>query len=263
MIPYIKNILQNRNLLVELTRNDFKTKYLGSYLGVFWAIIHPAITVLVFCMVFQFGFRAVPVDDYPYAIWLISGIIAWFFFSESLGSGTHSIVENSFLVKKVAFRVSLLPVIKILSSLIVHVFFLVLVIVINWVYGYEPTVYLLQLIYYIPALIILLLGLTWFTSSVFVFFKDASQIISIIISLGFWVTPIFWAFNIVPDQYQIFFKLNPMVYIIEGYRGTLIYHEWFWSDFTGFLLFWFEVVIMLLVGISAFRRLRPQFSDVI
>ncbi|CDN44469.1 hypothetical protein BN871_EX_00050, partial [Paenibacillus sp. P22] len=70
----------DKKMLLQLTKNDIREKYLGSYLGIFWAFIHPAITILVFWFVFQFGFRSVPVGDYPYVVWLISGIIAWFFF---------------------------------------------------------------------------------------------------------------------------------------------------------------------------------------
>lgn len=253
----------NKKLLVELTKNDIKEKYLGSYLGVFWAFIHPTITILVYWFVFQFGFKTMPVEDYPYVIWLISGIIAWFFFSESLGNGTHSIAGNSFLVKKVAFRVSLLPVIKILSALCIHLFFVAVVIIIDWAYGYGPTIYMIQLVYYLAALFLLLLGLTWFTSAVLIFFKDMAQFISIAISLGFWLTPVFWSFNIVPEQFRIFFQLNPMIYIVEGYRSSLLYHQWFWSDLPAFFLFWIEVSVILLIGVFVFKRLRPQFSDVI
>jgi len=263
MMVFMKDIFRNRRMLLELTKNDFRAKYLGSLFGTLWAFVHPAITILVFCLVFQFGFRAVPVGDFPYAVWLISGITAWFFFSECLGSGTQSIVDNSFLVKKVAFRVSLLPIIKLLTALSIHLLFIVIVILINWIYGYKPSVYTLQLFYYIPALVVLLLGLTWFTSSIYVFFKDISQIITIILSLGFWVTPIFWSFHIVPERFEIFFKFNPMVYIVEGYRGSLIYHEWFWSDGSGMFLFWIEALLLLFIGAMMFRKLRPQFSDVI
>jgi ABC-type polysaccharide/polyol phosphate export permease len=250
-------------MIVELTKNDFKAKYLGSYLGIFWAFIHPTITILVLWLVFQFGFKSMPVNDYPFVNWLISGIIPWFFFTESLGNGTSSIVDNSFLVKKVAFRVSLLPIIKILSALAIHVFFIFVVIIINWFYGFEPTIYTLQIFYYLFALILLLLGLTWLTSAIYVFFKDTAQVISIIISLGFWVTPVYWTFSIVPDKYKLFFKFNPMIYIVEGYRSAYLYHTWFWDDMPSFILFWCETCLVLVMGVFVFRKLRSQFSDVI
>ncbi|CAM4471299.1 ABC transporter permease [Paenibacillus tarimensis] len=262
-MSYLKELVNSQSMLFQLVKNDFKAKYLGSYLGMFWAFINPIITILVFWIVFQFGFRSMPVGDYPYVVWLISGIIVWFFFSESLGSGTHSIVDNSFLVKKVSFRVSYLPVIKILSGLIIHLFFIIAAFIIVWSYGYEPTLHLLQVFYYLISVIILLLGLTWLTSSIYVFFRDTSQIISIIISLGFWLTPVFWTFSMVPEKYQIFFRINPMIYIVEGYRSSFLYHQWFWEDIPSLIMFWGEVAVIFLLGVFVFKRLRTQFSDVI
>ncbi|CDN44468.1 hypothetical protein BN871_EX_00040 [Paenibacillus sp. P22] len=170
---------------------------------------------------------------------------------------------NSFLVKKVSFRVGLLPVIKILSALLIHVFFVLIVLIINWFYGYPPTIYSLQLFYYLFGLLLLLLGLTWFTSSIFIFFKDTSQFISIAISLGFWITPVFWSLGMVPDKYKFLFELNPMVYIVEGYRSSFIYHQWFWESPLNMVAFWLEVISVFFIGVFVFKRLRPQFADVL
>ncbi|MCR8659818.1 ABC transporter permease [Paenibacillus endoradicis] len=250
-------------MIIELTKNDFKSKYLGTLLGIFWAFFNPILTIVVFLIVFQFGFKSMPVGDYPFTNWLISGIISWFFFTESLGSGTGSIVDNSYLVKKVSFRVSLLPGIKLLSALIIHLFFIGVVVIINWSYGYAPSIYTLQIFYYLPAMILLLMGLTWLTSALYVFFRDTMQIVTTVVSLGFWLTPIFWSFSIVPEQYKIYFMLNPMVYIVEGYRSAFIYQTWFWENPISSVIFWIETLFILVIGIFVFRKLRPQFSDVI
>jgi len=121
-------LINNRKLIFSLAKNDFKTKYAGSYLGIIWAFIQPIITVLIYWFVFQVGFKSAPMKDFPFVLWLIAGIIPWFFFQESLMNATNSLLEYSYLVKKVVFKVSVLPLVKIISALFVHIFFIFLAI---------------------------------------------------------------------------------------------------------------------------------------
>ena len=263
MFGFLKAILQNRRLLIELTKNDFKQKYVGNFLGIFWAFIQPSVTILIFWFVFQVGFKSKPVDNFPFILWLIAGMFPWFYFAEALQNGTNAIMANSFLVKKVVFRVSLLPVIPLLSAITIHIFFVIVMFSMYTYYGYEPNVYWLQVFYYMFALSVLVLGLSWLTSSVIVFFKDMGQFVSIIIQFGFWLTPIFWNISMVPQKYQWMIKLNPMFYIIEGYRNSMIYHKWFWQDWHMSLYFWIVTGIFFVLGGLTFRKLRPHFADVL
>ena len=123
VFSFIMDIVQNRQLLLELTKKDLKQRYLGSYLGVLWAFIQPMITVLIFWFVFQVGFKSMPVDNFPFVLWLVCGMFPWFFFSDAWLSATESISQNNFLVKKVVFKVRLLPMIQIMSALVVSLFF--------------------------------------------------------------------------------------------------------------------------------------------
>ncbi len=117
-LRFIKHIISSRNLLLTLAYNDFKEQYLGSYLGVFWAILRPSLFILTIWFIFSVGFkRGSSENDVPFVLFLISGYIPWFFFSEAVVGGMNSVVNNRFLVKKVAFRVSILPIVKIISAL--------------------------------------------------------------------------------------------------------------------------------------------------
>ena len=127
MLGFFKSIFKNRKLLISLTKNDFKQRYLGNVLGVLWAFIQPTVTILIFWFVFQVGFKSKPVDDFPFILWLVAGIFPWFFFAEGLSNGTNAVIANTFLVKKVVFRVSLLPIVSLLSASVVHVFFIFLI----------------------------------------------------------------------------------------------------------------------------------------
>jgi lipopolysaccharide transport system permease protein/teichoic acid transport system permease protein len=262
-IYFLIDIVKSRRLIFELTKQDFKSRYLGSYLGIIWAYIQPTITILIFWFVFQVGFKSTPIDDFPFILWLMSGMIPWFFFSEGLQNASNSIVENSFLVKKVVFRVSILPVIKVLSSLFVHLFFIGFLFVMFFIYGYQPDIYNLQVFYYLVANIVLVLALSWLTSSLAVFLKDVGQIVAMLLQFGFWLTPIFWSYNMIPGKYQSLIKLNPVYYIVEGFRNSFIYKKWFWESLDQTLYFWFFALSVFIIGAVVFKRLRPYFADVL
>jgi lipopolysaccharide transport system permease protein/teichoic acid transport system permease protein len=253
----------NIALLVSLTKNDFKQKYLGSYLGIAWAFIQPVITVLIFWFVFQVGFKSQPVNDVPFILWLIAGMFPWFFFNDALSNATNAVVENSYLVKKIVFKVGFLPLIKIFSALIVHLFFVFFMYGIYMVYGYSFELYWLQIFYYLGALIVLVLGISYITSSIVVFFKDMGQLVAMLLQFGFWLTPIFWKIDMVPEAYRWIVKLNPVYYVVEGYRDSMINHIWFWEKPMMGLYFWVVALIMIVVGFSTFRKLKPHFADVL
>lgn len=260
---FVADVFRSRRLLLQFAKRDFKSKYFGSYLGLVWAFVQPFITILIFWFVFQVGFKSKPVGDVPFLIWLLAGMVPWFFFSEAWMNATNSIVEYKFLVNKVVFRVSLLPLVKIMSSFVIHVFFILVLFFFMAVYGIGFSFYNIQIIYYIFAMLVLLLGLSFLTSALMVFLRDIGQVISMFIQFGFWGTPIFWSLHIIPEKYRIFFKFNPVYYITEGFRDSLIYRVGFWEHPWLTLNFWVITLIILVAGTVIFNRLRPHFADVI
>ncbi|MEA2019450.1 MAG: ABC transporter permease [Campylobacterota bacterium] len=263
-IKFIKHILENNKLLIVLIKNDFKKQYLGSYLGLLWAFIQPLVFIAVIWFVFEIGFRRnLSPDDTPFFLWLICGMIPWFFFVNGLTSGTNAIISNAFLVKKVAFRVSILPLVQIGSAFIIHIVLVVVLVIAFILYGYFPSIYWIQLFYYMLCSMLLLLGLLWLTSALRVFIKDIGNFIAVIVQVGFWATPIFWSFEKVPEQYQYLVKLNPMFYIVEGFRDTFINHVWFWEKSFDTFYFIGIATTLCIVGAIVFRKLRPHFGDVL
>lgn len=256
-------MLHKRELLWSLIKNDFKQRYLVNYLGVGWAFIQPAITILIFWFVFEVGFKAQPIDDFPFILWLIAGMIPWFFFADGLNSASTSILDNSYLVNKVAFRVSMLPIVKIASAVCVHLFFVSFMVSIYLFYGVRFSAYWLQIPYYTFAASVLLVGLSWITSSIIIFVRDVGQLIVMLVQFGFWLTPIFWSLNMIPDQYHGVIELNPLVYIVDGYRNSLIYNVWFWEDVSMTVYFWTITIVIFGVGVFTFKKLRPHFADVL
>lgn len=260
---FFRDVWQSRRMIYELTKQDFRSRYLGSYLGILWAFVQPAITVMILWFVFEVGFKSKPVGDFPFILWLIAGMFPWFFIAESISMGTNSVVENSFLVKKVVFRVSILPLIKIISALLVHLFFILILFLMFLYYGYHPSIYNLQVFYYLFATCCLVLGFSWLTAALVVFSRDIGQLVSMLLQFGFWVTPIFWSMQMIPEEYRGILMANPCYYLIEGYRNAFIYQRWFWEDAGLTVYFWVLAVGLLGLGALAFRKLRPHFADVL
>lgn len=264
-IRFIKASVSNKKLIISLAKNDFKQKYATSYLGIIWGFINPLISILVYWFVFQFAFQQGDVNGKPYILWFVAGIIPWFFFSEALSGCTNVFLEYTYLVKKVVFKIEALPIIKIISILIVHVFFIVCIFVINTASGFFPSLSNLQCIYYSASMVALVLCVTIFTSAVVLFFRDLGQLIAIVINVGFWATPIGWNISMA-SSYPVLeklVKLNPMFYIVNGYRDAFIENIFFWQRPYNTLYFWGFCLVMLLIGVKVFNKLRPHFSDVI
>lgn len=255
--------IKNRKLIKELSKNDFKNKYASSYLGIIWGFIQPLVTICVYWFVFQVAFRSGDVGNMPFILWFIAGIIPWFYFSEALPSTTSVFLEYSYLVKKVVFKIEILPMVKILSSLFVHLFFVLFIFVIMAIYGYYPDIYSIQFIYYSLAMVLLIFSISIFTSAVILFFRDLGQIVNIIISVGFWATPIGWQLNILPDWAARIFKLNPMYYIVTGYRDSFVDKIFFWQKPYETIYFWAFCFVILCLAVKMFNKLKPHFSDVI
>lgn len=259
----VKNLFSNRKLILNLAKNDFKTKYAGSYLGIVWAFVQPVVTILVYWFVFQVGFRSGQPTQYPYVLVLVCGIIPWFFFSDALNGGSNSLLEYNYLVKKIVFNIDILPVIKVLSAMFVHIFFVVFTLILSACYGYYPTFYTLQIVYYSVCTFIISLGIAYLTSAITVFFRDITQIINIILQVGIWLTPIMWDINIIPPSFRMIFKLNPIYYVVNGYREAVLMRTGFWSNPLWTLYFWIVTIVMFVIGSSVFKKLKVHFADVL
>jgi len=261
-----KELYQNRKLIWKLSKNDFRNKFAGAYFGIVWAFIQPMVTVAVYFVVFQLGLRVQPAaTGYPYICWLVSGIIPWFFFSDALPSASNCLLEYSYLVKKVVFKISILPIVKIISALFVHAFFVIFALVLCTCYGYRPSLYTLQIIYYSICTFLLVLGMVYATSAIVIFFRDLTQIINIFLQVGVWMTPIMWDVNILNSHPWVIrlFKLNPMYYVVTGYRDSMLGHVGIWNHLSWTVYFWVVTIMLFGLGSVIFKRLKPHFADVL
>lgn len=244
--------------------NELKRQYLGSYLGVAWAFIQPLALVAALYFVSTIGFRAKTIPGHSdFLLWLMAGLFPWLAFANCLSGGAAAITSNAHLVKKINFELILLPVVKIVGVFFIHLAFIAMMIVLLYVRGGSPGLSLLQLAYYSFSLFILVLALSLLISAITVFVRDALNAVTIVIQLGFWVTPIFWNIDSVPPDIRSILMLNPVAYIVEGYRDAISGGPWFWENMAGLSIFWLETLTLLALGRYVFQKTSPHFGDVV
>ena len=258
-------LYQSRHLIWKLAKNDFKKRYAGSYLGAVWAMIQPVVTVAMYYIVFDkiMGNTGRGTGDVPFVLFLTAGLVPWFYFNEALNNGTNAMREYDYLVKKVVFKISILPIIKIIAATFIHVFFIGVLFLVAALYGYYPTIYTVQILYYSFCLFIFVLAICYATCSIVVFFKDLAQIINIALQIGLWATPILWDIHSVNAEWVFVLKMNPLVYIVNGYRSAIYEREWFFQDFFSTMYFWIVTVVLFGIGGAVFKRLKVHFADVL
>lgn len=259
-------LIQSRHLIWKLAKNDFRKRYAGSYMGALWAMVQPVVTVLMYYVVFDKimgnGLNR-GTGEIPFVLFLTAGLVPWFYFSEALNNGTNALLEYNYLVKKVVFKISILPIIKIIAATFIHIFFVGVLLIVAAIYGYYPSVYTIQILYYSASLFVFVLALCYATCAIVVFFKDLSQIIGIALQIGMWATPILWNINSVNSKWVTILKLNPLVYIVNGYRSAIYEREWFFEDFFSTMYFWIITIVLFGAGALIFKRLKVHFADVL
>lgn len=267
---FFYDIVTSRHLILRLAKNDLKGRFAGSYLGVIWSFIQPIVTVLVYWFVFQVGLRNSDVatasgQTVPFILWFIAGLVPWFFYSDTWNVATNVLLEYSYLVKKVVFNIDMLPIVKMLSGFIIHCFFVGFMLILYMCYGMLTDVTAIQIVYYSFCMFVLVLGQAYLTSACTLFFRDLTQVINIWMQIGVWLTPIMWNIDTIdiPGVLKMIFKLNPMYYIVQGYRDSLINGIWFFERLELTAYFWTFTILVFVFGKTVFKRLKPHFADVL
>ena len=258
-----KILIEDMSQLFALSLSDFKSRFSGSYLGIFWGIIQPLSTVLLFWFVFQVGFKSAPIENVPFILWLVAGMIPWNFFYDAWMGGTNSFTNYSYLVKKVVFDIDILPLVRVLASFLLNIIFNIIVIIIYLLYDYNPGFHVIDMAYYSICLFGYALSLSYISATLNVFIKDISQFLGIVLQFMMWMTPMMWSYTMIPEKYSWFYKLNPLHYIINGYRESLIDGIWFFEKPKGMLFFWLLTCVLFISGKYLMNKLKPHFADVL
>lgn len=261
----IMDFFKQRHVLATLIRRDFASRYLSSYIGLPWAFIQPVTHVFVMWFAFTYGLRTGITDSgVPFAAWLMVAMVPWLFISQSIIVCCMALPEYAYLIKKTKIQLHFIPLIKILSGMTIHIVVLMLVVLLLiFHFDITPTIYWIQIPYYLLSTLVLLTGIGWFVSSVNVFIHDMGHIINIIVSILFWTTPILWPFSMLQNNLKYIALLNPFFYITEGYRYTFIEQKWFFQFPEMNIYFWTLNLFFIWFGWKTFKKLQPDFGDVL
>lgn len=262
-MKFIAGLIHERTVVWQLAVNDCRARFAASGLGMAWSFLQPLLMIFVIWYVFQVGFRSSPVDDVPFIVWYVPAFLSWNFFSEAVSQSTNSLMEYSYLLKKVNFKAEIIPLIKVLSAAIVHSAFIVFIAAINLVYGRRITPCFLQMLYYFLCAFCLSSSLGWLLASLAAFIKDVANMVAIVLQIGFWATPLFWDPRNMEPMTRELLKVNPMYYVCMGYRESVVNGTPFWEHPGQTAYFWGLVILLFFCGSRLFTRLRPHFVDVL
>jgi ABC-2 type transport system permease protein len=220
MIELIRDTLRYRELIWALAVKELTIRYKRSVLGFMWALLNPALLMLVLTVVFSTLMRF-PIPNYP--IFLLSALLPWTFFSQSLSYGVESIVGNAELIKKVSVAKLVFPMAAVVANIINLLLSLIpLALLIplmrapfHWTWIYLPIPVL--------ALAIFTLGVCFLFAAANVYYRDVAHIIQVVLSAWFYLTPIIYPLDFIPRNHQWLFKLNPLIYVINGFRLSVYY----------------------------------------
>jgi lipopolysaccharide transport system permease protein len=256
---------RHRQLTWEMTRRELTEKYAGQMLGVFWALVHPAIQIAVYVFIFAvvFGVRMGGTYELPrdYTTYLLAGLIPWLMCSESMSKGTVVLISNSNLVKQVVFPLEVLPVKSVLATAFTQVISSILLIAYSAiVHGGIPWTCLL-----LPALmgfqVLFLVGLCSVLAAIGSYFRDLREFINILNLVGIYLMPIVYLPSMVPALFQKALYANPFSYMIWCYQDAFYFgrieHPLAW------LIFPVTSVLSFVLGYRAFRMLKPMFGNVL
>ncbi len=265
LINIIKEHIEYRHQILKLAKADIVKTYRGAALGWSWAIIKPAVTIFVYWFAFEIGLRAgKDVNGFPFFLWLISGLIPWFYMNDMLTQGTDAVRKYSYLVTKMKFPVSTIPTFVSISKLMVHVILLVIMGVIFTAMGYPPTIYWIQLPFYLLLNFIFFTVFTLCSSLLSAISKDFSNLVKSMITAIFWLSGIVWNIDTIKIGWlKKILMVNPVTYLVEGYRNCFIHQTWFFEQPKRLLYFVVIVVCMLIFSIWIYRKLRKEIPDVL
>lgn len=258
---YWRDVWHFREILYILAHRDIVVRYKQTILGLVWAFFKPLLSMVAFTIVFG-KIAKLPSNDIPYPVLVLSGLLPWYFFSNTLSEMSNSIVNNQSMVSKIYFPRLLLPL-SIIGVGVVDVGISILLLFsLMLFYGMTFHITILLLPFFIVLAVYSCLGLGLFFSALNVQFRDVKIVIPFFLQFGLYISPVGFASTIVPERWQFLYSLNPMVGVIEGFRwcvsggGIPVYCQ-------GMMASLLLTTLMLLFGVRYFRSVERTFADVI
>ncbi len=260
-------------VLQENITNIYRTYSISKYelladmrdskLGIFWNFANPAISVFTYWFLFGYVLQKSSVDNIPYIVWMLGGMVVWFFINPCITDGCNAIYSKSDVISRMKFPISILPLSVVLKKLFNHFCVMCIVIIVFIAIGYYPTVYWLGLIYYLICSIVFAFSLSLTTSVLNMLARDTRKLIVSCMRLLFYFTPILWDTRVLPDWMQKFISCNPIYYIVQGYRDCFFYHKGIGAYTWSMGWFWGITIFLFLIGSYMMCKFKAKFIDMI
>jgi ABC-type polysaccharide/polyol phosphate export permease len=214
--------VERRGLLFQLVRRDFQQRFVGSAIGWIWGLIHPLVLLVSWWFVFGVCFHETAPNGVPYALFIFAGMLPWLLFSETVQRSASSLLDQSNLITKTVFPSEIVPVSVFLSTLVGHGLALVLMVAAYGVAVHRISMFLVLLPVYTFLIGLLAVGIGWIVASLHVFLRDTAQVLSVVLTIWFWATPIMFTEVRFPPAIRPFLRANPMFYAVRAYRSLLL-----------------------------------------
>ena len=253
-------LIRYRDLLWLWAAREVRVRYKQSLLGIAWAILQPLALTVIFTLVFS-QLARIDTQGVPYPIFAYTALVPWTFFATSLSFGTTSLVTNMNLVTKIYFPREVLPLASIGAALVDFLAASVVFVGMLIVFGVQPSLHALWIIPLLVIQIVLTMGVTLLGSATIVFFRDMRFVIPLIIQVWMYATPVIYPIELVPESLRLYYFLNPMAGIINGYRQVLLMGQA--PEMTALLYSVIISCVLLMLGYTFFKRVEPLFADVI
>ena len=256
----LRELWEYRELLYFLIWRDVKVRYKQTALGAAWAIIQPVFMMVVFSLFFG-RLAKVPSDGIPYPVFTFCALIPWQLFANALTESSNSLVGNQNLITKVYFPRLVVPLSAVLSGVVDFAIAFVLLLVMMVYFGIVPTWAVVTLPVFILLEILTALGVGLWLSALNVQFRDVRYTISFLVQVWLFLTPVAYPSSIIPERWRVFYGLNPMTGVVEGFRWALLGKA---APSLSMLLVSILMVLAILIGgLYYFRRMEQTFADLI
>ncbi len=253
-------LVEYRDLFYFFTWRDLKVRYKQTILGIFWAILQPLITMVIFSLFFG-RLANVPSDGLPYPIFSYTALVPWTFFANGVTQASNSLVQNANMIKKIYFPRLIMPVSAVLGGLLDFALAFLVLLGMMVFYRIYPTANVIWLPVFLLLAIITTIGVSMWLSALNVLFRDIRYIVPFLMQVWLFLTPIAYPSSLIPEKLQPLYGLNPMAGVVEGFRWALLGTD----SFPGpMLLVSFMVAVFFLIsGVYYFRRMEKSFADII
>ncbi|TCI46133.1 ABC transporter permease [Exiguobacterium sp. SH3S2] len=265
LLTIISDQITNRKLILRLARYEVKSSHAEKKLGLIWELINPALQIFIYWFVFGVGLRSnQDVNGVPFIFWLMVGLSAWFFINDAVLRGSNSINTRLGMLMKMKFPLSVIPAYVVVSRVYQHLAMLVIVILATLLFSNVPLqLTLIQLPYYFFSMIIFVFSISLLTSTLITLVKDVYPLVQSIMRMLFYLTPILWTVDSFPSSLQGLLLLNPLAYIINGYRDSILYGIWFFEDLMYMTYFWSFTAIVFILGARLHMKFRHSFNELV